>query len=285
MDDFATILNNLPDVPHCQTNCNQDCITLTAPTPLTLQQHKQILQTLQDLRPWRKGPFRFFDIFIDSEWRSDLKWNRLKEHLPPLKGKAILDIGCSSGYYMFRMLSHRPQRVLGIDPSTQFYHQFQCLQKYIQAPELSYQPIGLEDLADHEQDFDVIFCMGILYHRRDPMVALRTIHQKLKSTGTLILEGLYIEGNEISILIPQERYAKMKNVYEVPTLSALCDQLEKAGYKDIQIVSKEKTTLEEQRKTDWILGESLETFLDPNDPEKTVEGYPAPRRFILLAQK
>ncbi len=45
------------------------------------------------------------------------------------------------------------------------------------------------------------------------------------------------------------------------------------------------TTTEEQRRTEWMVTESLADFLDPNDRSKTVEGYPAPQRAVLIARK
>jgi tRNA (mo5U34)-methyltransferase len=34
-----------------------------------------------------------------------------------------------------------------------------------------------------------------------------------------------------------------------------------------------------------MTSESLAEFLDPNDPGKTIEGYPAPLRAVLVARK
>ena len=38
---------------------------------------------------------------------------------------------------------------------------------------------------------------------------------------------------------------------------------------------------DEQRKTDWMTFESYSDFIDPSDPSKTIEGYPAPLRVFL----
>ncbi len=44
----------------------------------------QLRQCLQTFIPWRKGPFELFGIYIDSEWRSDWKWQRVAPHLSDL---------------------------------------------------------------------------------------------------------------------------------------------------------------------------------------------------------
>ena len=45
------------------------------------------------------------------------------------------------------------------------------------------------------------------------------------------------------------------------------------------------TSTDEQRRTDWMINESLSDYLDPDDPALTVEGYPAPKRAVLIARK
>ncbi len=45
------------------------------------------------------------------------------------------------------------------------------------------------------------------------------------------------------------------------------------------------TSTDEQRSTQWMQFHSLAQFLDPQDPDKTIEGYPAPRRAIITANK
>jgi len=100
-----------------------------------------------------------------------------------------------------------------------------------------------------------------------------------------VLETLVIEGDEHSVLVPGDRYAQMRNVYFIPSAAALKNWLEKCGFVDVRIVDVCTTTLEEQRRTEWMITESLAEFLDPNDSSKTIEGYPAPVRAVLIARK
>lgn len=98
-----------------------------------------------------------------------------------------------------------------------------------------------------------------------------------------MLETLVIEGDVNDVLVPADRYAKMKNVYFIPSVPALICWLEKVGFKNVRCVDEAVTTLAEQRKTDWLENESLVDFLDPADLSKTIEGYPAPRRAVIIA--
>ena len=72
----------------------------------------------------------------------------------------------------------------------------------------------------------------------------------------------------------------MKNVYFIPTLKTLYNWIEKAKFKEIEFLGKKYTKTDEQRKTEWIDGESLNHFLN-EDETKTIEGYPPPLRVYL----
>lgn len=246
---------------------------------------KEVRETLLSMWPWRKGPFRLFGIDIETEWRSDFKWNRVIPHLRPLHGRHILDIGSSNGYYMFRMMEHSPAVVMGIEPYTNFYMQFMLLNTLAGADNIFTLPLRFEDITGLSKKFNTIFCMGILYHRRSPIDFLRDIYSMMTADGELILETLIIEGEGHISLVPEERYAKMPNVYFIPTVPVLISWLKKAGFRNPQCVDITKTDFREQRKTEWVNTESLEDFLLPGDQTQTVEGYPAPVRAVIIAEK
>lgn len=235
------------------------------------------------MRPWRKGPFELFGTYIDSEWRSNLKFDLIKDAVN-LEGKKIADIGCNNGYYMFKMLAFNPQSIVGFDPSALCKTQFDLINRYIKAP-ITYELLGVEHFGEYGELFDVAFCLGVLYHRSDPVQTLKSIRKGLVKGGKLVLDTFMIDSDADIALTPNERYAKIPNIYFVPTVSALRNWCERAGFVDFEVITITTTTEDEQRKTEWIPGESLDTFLDPEDPSKTVEGYPAPKRVYVKMQK
>lgn len=249
------------------------------------EQKTFLADTLAQLCPWRKGPFDFFGVRVDSEWQSWMKWERILPHLPDIRFKRILDIGSSSGYYMFRMAGMGPQMVLGLEPQAAFYYQYRVAQKFLNLDNVFCLPVPHDRLPPMEKVFDLVFCMGILYHRKSPVDMLKRIHDSLTSRGRIILENLVIEGRNHLCLFPRDRYAKMRNVFFIPDLATLESWLERAGFRDIQCLDITRTCLEEQRTTEWVKTESLADFLDPEDPLKTVEGYPGPVRAVFVAAK
>ncbi len=240
---------------------------------------------LKSFIPWRKGPFNLFGTHIDTEWQSNLKWDRLKKHLTSLNKKIVLDVGCNNGYYMFRMLEQNPKLVIGIDPSVLCYYQFKTVKKYIDAPQLHYLPCGLEQLHGFTGVFDTVFSMGIMYHRKSPLEYLKQTLEFLKVGGEAIIETITIPGSEYISLCPEGRYAQMRNVYFLPTVPCLVSWIKKAGFIDIEVVDTTPTTFSEQKDSEWVENLSLKDFLDPNDSSKTVEGYPAPERTTIIAHK
>ena len=245
--------------------------------------HRRMLDALRALIPWRKGPFDLFGIEIDSEWRSDWKWRRLLPHIQPLAGRRVLDVGCGNGYHCLRAFGARASRVIGIDPSPHFVIQFLVFKGYLGAIPVDVLPMGLESLPADLHLFDTTFSMGVLYHRRCPRTHLQALRKTLVTGGELVLETLVIDGEDGACLIPNGRYAKMPNVWSIPSPATLTRWVADCGFSAVRCVDINVTSTAEQRTTPWMPRQSLRDFLDPGDPGKTLEGHPAPKRALFLA--
>lgn len=242
-------------------------------------------EVLKMFIPWKKGPFHLFDIPIDAEWRSDWKWNRVYPYSGLLKGKKIADIGCNNGYFMFRMAEHMPEMVIGFEPWGMNLWNFHLIQNYAQIPSLQFELLGVEHIHHFPKFFDIVYCMGVLYHHTDPVILLRKIYDSLVPGGILILECQGIEGDLPVSLVPHVRYAHTKAIWNLPTVSCLLNWLHRTEFKRAHVFFNEYLSIEEQRSTSWAPIQSLKDFLDPMCREKTIEGYPAPRRIYIKAVK
>jgi tRNA (mo5U34)-methyltransferase len=250
---------------------------------LTNDEYEVIVETAKKLIPWRKGPFKVFGLEIDSEWQSNIKYNLIRPYFN-LKDKVVADIGCNNGYYMFRMLEDKPKRLIGFDPSPLTLHQFEFINHFVKS-DIVYEMLGVEHLEFYNHKFDFIFMLGVLYHRPDPVGTLKSLARGLNSKGEILIDTFMIDGEDEICLTPNKRYSKIPNIYFIPTIPALKNWLERAGFENIEVLATTVTTSEEQRKTEWSFDQSLEDFLDPNDNTKTVEGYPAPKRVYIKARK
>ena len=249
---FNKALENLPELEPSSIELNNNKIIIGRESDISSSDFDKIKKNLLKLNPWRKGPFNIFGINIDTEWQSFIKWNRLKDHLGEIKNQKILDIGSSNGYYMFKLAALNPLMVLGVEPQHSFYYQYLALQKYLNLENVFCLPIKFETLPCMQDYFDTVFCMGILYHRKSPVEMLQAIHKLMRKGGNLIVENLVLESKQGLCLFPESRYAKMRNVFFIPDLKCMESWLVRAGFSNIQCIDVSKTTIEEQRQTDWI---------------------------------
>ena len=279
----------LPNVENTKSDLTIGPVTFSS-DEITAEQSQNLVTALHGLKPWRKGPFQFFDIELDTEWRSDWKWDRIKDHISPMHGRTVLDVGCGSGYHMWRMLGDGAKRVIGVDPSKLFFWQFEAAKKYMQAandtsPNVHLLPFKMEDVPANLKSFDTVFSMGVLYHRKSPLDHLSELYNALRAGGEVVLETLVIEGELGEVLMPEDRYAMMRNVWFLPSAETLCLWMRRVGFKDVKIVEQNVTSLDEQRTTPWMEYNSLVDFLDADDITKTAEGYPAPLRATVIATR
>lgn len=283
-DLWLQTLEQLPDLSASSCDFKQGTVRIGQVADASKEQQAALRQALEVLIPWRKGPFEVFGIPIDTEWRSDWKWERVAPHLSPLQDRLVLDVGCGSGYHLWRMFGAGAQQVIGIDPSLFFLMQFQLIKHYAGQQPVHFLPLKSEDLPDFQgKGFDTVLSMGVLYHRRSPLDHLQELKNALRAGGELVLETLIVEGDVHTALMPEDRYGKMRNVWFIPSVAMLELWLRRLGFEDIRTVDVTPTTTAEQRSTQWMRFESLKDFLDPHDPSRTVEGYPAPVRAVIIA--
>jgi tRNA (mo5U34)-methyltransferase len=273
----------LQSLPH--TDCSMQLDQAAPSFGGRVRDSEALRATLMALHPWRKGPLQLGGVEIDTEWRSDWKWNRLRTHVD-LSGQRILDIGCGNGYFGWRMLGAGAQLVIGIDPTLVYLMQFLACRHFAGPAAHFVLPLGVEQLPAGSPGFDTVFSMGVIYHRRDPLAHLQQIHTLLDDGGALVLESLVLPGDEPGpLLVPRSRYARMRNVWAIPSCRELQRWVLQAGFASAVLLDVSVTTVDEQRRTDWMKFESLAQALDPNSPGRTLEGYPAPVRALLLARR
>jgi len=240
----------------------------------------------KQLTPWRKGPYKIGGMSIDSEWNGDLKWKRIAPHINSLENKVVLDVGSGNGYFTFIMAMSGAKLVLGLEPFLLFNYQFKAIRCIMKEPPNAFVlPLKIEQMPDIKA-FDSIFSMGVLYHQKDHMLHLNKLNKMLKKDGELILESLVIEDKKNHELVPNGRYARMRNVWRIPSISTIYSWIEDAGFSSIKLVDINQTSTNEQHSTPWIGDDakSLQDFLDSKDQNFTVEGHPAPKRATFICR-
>lgn len=282
--DWMKAIRSMPKLETKDYDLTGPVPTVGAPGDLNAEQKEALEAGFRALMPWRKGPFNLFGLEIDAEWRSDRKWERLEPHLTWEKAR-VLDVGSGDGYHCLRAVGAGARLALGVDPTAQYVAQFHAISRFIPDVAATVLPLALQDLSTNLTNFDIVLSMGVLYHRRSPLDHLLQLKRHVKPGGSVVVETLVVEGPEGYSLVPEERYAEMRNVWFIPSPDTVKRWLLRSGFKSPKVVDITPTTPEEQRTTDWMPAKSLSDFLDPKDPEKTVEGYPGPRRAIVIAKR
>ena len=279
---WSVAIEELKTIPKTKIELNEPYISIGQ-----IGNNTKIIETaLKRLLPWRKGPFIFDNLKLESEWQGGLKWQRLQNHITPLKNRRVLDVGAGNGYFTLRMAIEGASKALGIEPFLLFNYQYAAIKSLSNSKiNAMLLPIRLEEMPKLAI-FDSVFSMGVLYHQRDHMQHLSQLMEMMAPDAELILETLVVEGPNGYSLIPEGRYAQMRNVHCLPSIETLKSWLVKANFKNIKVIDINKTTPEEQRKSEWIgdNAASLEDFLDPSDSSLTKEGHPAPTRVIIICQ-
>jgi len=244
------------------------------------EDHAALVETLKELIPWRKGPLCLGGVDIDTEWRSDWKWNRVAPHID-LKHQRVLDIGGGNGYFAWRMLADGAAQVVGCDPTQVFHMQYRAIEHFAGESNHLMLPLKFEQLPARA-DFDTVFSMGVLYHRKQPHDHLQRIRDHLVPGGRAVVETLIIPGEHDAELDPEGRYANMRNVHHLPTERRLLRWLEETGFDHARRIDITPTTIEEQRSTEWMPFHSLSDALD-RQQTATIEGHPPPHRALIVA--
>jgi tRNA (mo5U34)-methyltransferase len=287
-DKWQATFQQLPRIQATSIELDKSKVMIGAETDCDDETRIHLEQCLKQFHPWRKGPYQLFGIHIDTEWHSDWKWDRLASHIAPLKNRCVLDVGCGNGYHMWRMRAAGARLVVGADPSLFFLMQFNTIKAYRGADSVYLLPLKSEDLPPFQNQtkgFDTVFSMGVFYHRRSPIEHLLELKRCLRSGGELVLETLVVDGDENTLLMPEDRYAQMNNVWFLPSTQLLERMLRKVGFVNVRTVDVCRTTTEEQRSTEWMQWDSLSDFIDSQNPELSIEGYQAPTRAIVIANR
>ena len=281
IENWLEILTRLPSILNEEVE-----LTNGVNIDFDIRDNDEIERLLLQLIPWRKGPFRINDIFIDSEWDSEKKWKRFQKLNLDLDGKSILDVGSGNGYYAFRMVGMGAEKVLCLEPNLVNVSQFSAINHFVNSDRIRMIPERLEESGLANSKFDVIFSMGLLYHQRNPFEHLNNLKDLLADNGKLVLETIISPKEFGKALEPSDgKYASMPNVHFVHTDNGCKSIFKKLSLQVHAESDLAVTNVNEQRSTKWMPFKSFESALNLQNKSITIEGYPAPKRKFYLLGK
>jgi tRNA (mo5U34)-methyltransferase len=98
------------------------------------------------------------------------RWLAIEPFVGDLTGKTVLDIGCNAGFFSLRMKERGAERVVAIDIDPTVLQQARFLAGRA-GLDIEIQHRSAYDIVELGP-FDIVLCLGVLYHLRHPLLAL-----------------------------------------------------------------------------------------------------------------
>lgn len=140
----------------------------------------EIQTRVRELGPWfhnlslagvQTAPDHFLGDYPAS------KWHNFEHALPKdLTGMTVLDIGCNGGFYSIQMKMRGAKRVLGIDHDNDYLEQARFAARVLDL-DISFKLLSVYEVAQLQQQFDLVLFMGVFYHLRYPLLALDLVRR------------------------------------------------------------------------------------------------------------
>ena len=124
------------------------------------------------------------------------KWQNIRQAIPEdLQGWKVLDIGCNAGFYSLE-LAKRGAQVLAIDLDLHYLTQAKWVaEQFGLDDKIRFEQMQVYDIAHLEEEFDLIWFMGVFYHLRYPLLALDIVAQKVRRS--LVFQTLTMPGDDV----------------------------------------------------------------------------------------
>jgi tRNA (mo5U34)-methyltransferase len=169
--------------------------------------------------------------------------------LPALAGRSVLDIGANDGFFSFAAERAGAERVVAVDsfswtgepPSIQTKAGFDLAHEVLSSRVEAHQSDIYDLTPESVGTFDVVMLLGVLYHVRDPLLALERVASL--TNELLVLETLVasiwnrrpvVAFCPDSLLEPPRRRPPWR--WWGPNPAAVVGMLRACGFRDVEIV-------------------------------------------------
>jgi SAM-dependent methyltransferase len=108
-------------------------------------------------------------------------------------GKTVLELGCGGGNLMTHLLSWKPQHLTGVDLG----ESIEAARKNCHSFPSHQWSVVQHDLVSYRGVFDVVYCIGVLHHLKDPEAGVRSLIENVQPGGRFHGWVYAHEGNAI----------------------------------------------------------------------------------------
>jgi tRNA (mo5U34)-methyltransferase len=175
-------------------------------------------------------------------------WAGIQRHIPvDLSGKSVLDIGCNAGFFSVAAKKSNADYVLGIDASPGYLKQAEFVRNVL-GLDIEYKNMTIYELPSLTRTFDIVFCLGVIYHCADPFRAAENV--AFVAAHTAVVESALLNSTHLSdravweLVFPgYERSAqgvgeKERNYnWWFPNMTGLRALFQRAGFASTEVMS------------------------------------------------
>lgn len=227
----------------------------------------------------RQSVFDSPDAVLIVEARQAAVCPLLTDLRQKLRMRTALDVGCGVGHFS-SFLQHLGFEVVGMDGREENIAEAKRRQTRI-----AFHQVNVEDNSVLRLgSFDLVFCMGLLYHLENPLLAIRRL-RTLTQKG-LLLESMCIPDDRPSLLLrtePPKANQSLTDVAFYPSEGCLVKMLYRAGFAAVYRLAAlpdhddfRETSKHLQRRT--VLFASVEPLTSPlltplSEPHETIDPW------------
>jgi tRNA (mo5U34)-methyltransferase len=179
-----------------------------------------------------------------------IKWQRFAHAMPDdLSGRTVLDIGSNAGFYAIEMKRRGAARVVAMEPDAHYLEQAKFAAA-VSDCDIEFLQWSIYDLPRLQESFDVVLCLGVIYHLRYPLLALDLI-RRYAVRDLFVFQTMIRGSSEVREIAPdypfeeraifdtpgfphmsfvEQRYARDPTNWWVPNTACAMAMLRSAGF-------------------------------------------------------
>src|SRR5690348_12124796 len=146
------------------------------PKELSPEEKQRVISKINELSPWFHNIEIARGIFTNPKSNYPLeRWHAVEPELPEsLENRTCLDIGCSSGFFSFKLRERGAERVVGIDGVEQLLaiEQAKFAKSVLGMDNIEIKKLDVYDVDQLDTKYDYTLFLGVFYHLRHPLLAL-----------------------------------------------------------------------------------------------------------------
>jgi 2-polyprenyl-3-methyl-5-hydroxy-6-metoxy-1,4-benzoquinol methylase len=197
--------------------------------------------------------FQFGARTVEADWPPGKglrgrHWQRYRHVFPALlsltggslEGKTALDVGCNCGFWSIQARLAGAEPVLGLEASQKNVEQARFILGLTGLRGISFEVGNAYDISGERYgQFDVVLCLGLLYHLENPVLALERLADVTRDVAvidtTVVPERASVCWVQPDVVHKQNYSNRLRMI---PSPAAVALMLRRAGFRQVLLVPK-----------------------------------------------